>query len=97
MSAEYIENKIAESMMLENKVYRGRHSKPVAMIDPSTNKTLHVFSCSKEALMVMGKKTVSNYISLCCTGKKDIAYGFKWKYFEENDSDFDKNQTNMSN
>ena len=41
-------------------------------------------SLTEAAIDVATEKAVFN-ISNCCAGKKNSAYGFKWKYVEEND------------
>jgi group I intron endonuclease len=38
------------------------------------------FSSIKEALIYLGKNLKAGHISSCCKGKRNVAYGYKWKY-----------------
>lgn len=56
--------------------------KPIYQIDAKTNKVINTFSCLKEALDFIGKK-YKRSIEDVCNGKRNTAYGYKWKYKEE--------------
>ena len=59
-----------------------KRSRPVAMYDPITNKLLREFVNIAEAAVYLGRKTSSQVskITACCRGKRQSAYGYKWKY-----------------
>jgi group I intron endonuclease len=44
------------------------------------NQYIRDFSSISEALKNLGKSLNSGHISSCCRGKRDKAYGYKWKY-----------------
>ena len=45
---------------------------------------LRDFSSISEALLHLGKSLKCSHISCCCKGKRNKAYGYKWKYKESN-------------
>ena len=56
-----------------------RLPKEVTMFDLSNNKVME-FESIKEASRYLNKPAGRKYISLCCKGLKDTAYGYKWKF-----------------
>lgn len=60
---------------------RGRKaiSHAVCMIDKDTNEELQVFSSISDAHRSLGKQA-SGHIGAVCLGKRQTAYGYKWKY-----------------
>lgn len=67
----------------EERLIQGKliNSKPVQMIDPTSNKVLQVFSSAQKAGEFLGKINGS-HISSVCKGKRQTAYGYKWKYLD---------------
>lgn len=59
----------------------GSSRKPIIMIDPKTKKELMYFNSLCEAtLYCVGRKVSSSAISYAVNGKKELAYGYCWKY-----------------
>lgn len=52
--------------------------KPIACINPKTNKIIKVYPGLKYACRVLGADSAN--ISRCANGKIELAYGFKWAY-----------------
>ena len=59
-----------------------KRSKPVAMFDPISGKHLHNFVNISEAGKFVGRPVHASKISACCKGKRQTAYGYKWKYLK---------------
>ena len=57
------------------------NAKRVIMLDKTTLKPIACFYSIKEAHNYLGKKA-NSYISECCKGKSNTAYGYKWAYLE---------------
>ena len=59
--------------------------KKVDQLDPKTNKIINTFLTIDEACDYLGIKTKSRCtkISYVCIGKSIIAYGYKWKYADD--------------
>lgn len=62
------------------KQINGKCSKPILQIDKNTNKVIAEFPSLREVKRLFGYKPQN--ISVCCNGKQNTAYGFKWKYKE---------------
>lgn len=54
---------------------------PCYMIDKNTNEIIKEFSSRSEAACYLGinSKGAASHISAVCTGKRESAYGYKWK------------------
>ena len=92
---------IAQQMgITKNTVYRGlkakgietlsntetskkKNSKAIGQYDKTTLELIHIFPSVAEAAKAMGKNRA--HISSCAHGKKASAYGYKWKFIEEED------------
>ena len=59
----------------------GKLSKPVLQIDKDTNEVIAEFPSASEVERQLGYS--QGNISLCCNGKQNTAYCFKWKYKEK--------------
>lgn len=59
-------------------------SKAVVAVDIYTGKLLKKFDCVDDAGRVFNAINGSS-ISACCKGKRYSSYGFKWKYYENDD------------
>lgn len=57
-------------------------SKRVSQVDLLSGDVIKVFDSLAEANLSLGKKKSSGNISMCCSGKLKMAYGYKWKYLE---------------
>ena len=55
-----------------------RYRKPVEQLDLETGQVLHVFESGCHAARSLNVS--SGYISQCCNGKKESAFGFKWRF-----------------
>ena len=53
-------------------------TKKILQIDPNTEEIIKIYVSCKELFKETGFNT--GYISLCCNGRKKVAYGFKWRY-----------------
>lgn len=74
--------------------YNNKYSfgKAVEMIDKDTGKVLKTFATMSEAIEYLGKtKSSSSGISSCCNGKQQIAYGYKWRFVNNNVGDMNDN------
>ena len=58
-------------------------SKKILMIDKDTDKVLKTFLSITDALSFLNKGN-GGHISQVCQGKRKTAYGYKWKYLDEN-------------
>lgn len=58
-----------------------KNSKPIGQYDKNTMELIHIFPSIAEAAKAMGKN--HGHISNCAHGKKASAYGYKWKFIEE--------------
>lgn len=92
---------IAQQMgVTKNTVYRGlkakgietlsntetskkKNSKQIGQYDKTTLELIHIFPSIADAAKAMGKNHA--HISSCAHGKKASAYGYKWKFIEEED------------
>ena len=92
---------IAQQMgITKNTVYRGlkakgiktlsntetskkKNSKSIGQYDKTTLELIHIFPSVADAAKAMGKSRA--HISSCAHGKKASAYGYKWKFIEEED------------
>lgn len=52
---------------------------PVAQLDKDTLEVIHVFPSIKQAYAHLNKEQ-SGHIASVCTGKRNSAYGYKWRY-----------------
>lgn len=52
---------------------------PVIMIDPKNDITVMQFECAMDAGRYFGKPNTGN-ISSVCNGRRNVAFGYKWKY-----------------
>ena len=59
-----------------------RLEKPVAQIDIETNEIIRTFKSATEAAKFLGKKKSSHIVEVC-KGKLKAAYGYKWKYMQD--------------
>lgn len=58
-------------------------SKPVIQLDKETLKEIQLFNTAADASRALtGKPEGGTHISEVCTGKRQTAYGYKWKYEE---------------
>lgn len=57
-------------------------SKRVSQVDLLSGDVIKVFDSLAEANLSLGKKKSSGNISMCCSGKLKMAYGYQWKYLE---------------
>lgn len=55
--------------------------KKVAQIDNSTNEIINVYNSISDAYRSLGKEQ-SGHIASVCKGKRQTAYGYKWKYID---------------
>lgn len=56
------------------------NSKPVIQIDIETGETINTFISLTHALRHVGKSERNHYMAQVCEGKREIAFGYKWKY-----------------
>ncbi len=61
----------------ENTIYS--LGKKIYQIDKITNQILNIFDSISYAIEYLGKNNSHN-ISNCCNGKRNTAYGYKWKF-----------------
>ena len=54
--------------------------KKVIMIDLNTNLSINTFDCITDALKHLGRDLKSGNITSVCVGRRNNAYGYKWKY-----------------
>lgn len=59
--------------------------KKVAKIDPSTNQIISIYNSAKEAAESINKS--NSHIVEVCNGKLKSAYGYRWKYIDEDNKD----------
>lgn len=60
--------------------------KPVKMINPKTKKIEMIFRCIADASKYFELKNRCSNICKCCKNKLKSAHGYKWKYFDENET-----------
>lgn len=53
--------------------------KMVCKLNPSTNEVIKTYDCIMDALMEFGKPRSGNITSVC-VGRRNFAFGYKWKY-----------------
>lgn len=63
-----------------NKKYSGK-GKKINKLDRFTNNILATYNSISEACDDLGVPGIG-LVSLCCKGKRDTAYGYKWEYSE---------------
>lgn len=66
----------------KEKPNKKRLEKPVAQIDIETNEIIRTFKSATEAAKFLGKKKSSHIVEVC-KGKLKAAYGYKWKYMQD--------------
>ena len=61
------------------------HTKRIIQIDPNTGEHIKIWDSAKDIAIYLNKKikTASDRIRNACLGRVETAYGYKWKYFEE--------------
>lgn len=64
-----------------NKKYSGK-GKKINKLDRFTNAILDTYDSISEACNDLGVPGIG-LVSLCCKGKRDTAYGYKWEYVVE--------------
>ena len=57
--------------------------KTIQQIDVTTNKVIAVYPSLSEAARALGDFNYNKHISEAARGKRQTAYGYKWKYIEE--------------
>lgn len=57
-----------------------KNGKKVAMIDINSNEVIRTFATLREAGIFLGDATKSKHIGKVCNGKRQVAYGYRWKY-----------------
>ena len=62
-----------------------RGTKPVQQLDSSTSEVLRTFPSMKVALASLGKNPKSGNIYDACEGRKSTAYGFTWRWRQDQD------------
>ena len=62
----------------KNTIGFGKMPRIVAQINKTTNEIIQIYPSTAEAKRQTGYST--GHISECCNGKKEYAYGYKWKY-----------------
>lgn len=77
----------AETIKQHQKERKRRHLKPIAQLDKVTGEVLKVWADWGEACEVLLKeehgRLAYTHIADCCKGIRKSAYGFKWKYADE--------------
>ena len=64
---------------------RNFYRKAVLMIDKETDEILKIFPSIREAGIFLNKSRCRQHIAEVCNGKRNSAYGYKWKFsLEEN-------------
>ncbi len=63
------------------------HAKKVNQIDPETDKIINTFKSITDAENYLGSNSnsVRCKITECCKGRRNISYGYKWKYANDTD------------
>ena len=62
-----------------------RNKRIVYQIDKYTNNIINEFPSIKEAAIAMGNLSNRSTINRCCLGSNKTAFGFKWKYKNDNE------------
>lgn len=65
----------------ENNIHA--QGKAIYQIDIETNKTIRTFKCLSDAAKFLKIKYFSDLVR-CCKGKQKTAYGYAWKYVNNN-------------
>lgn len=76
--SEETKKKLSDSMSGGKSV----SSKKVAMFDKDSEVLINTFGSAREASRWLCKEGGHTNISLVCNGKRQTAYGYKWKYLE---------------
>ena len=66
-----------------------RDTKPVQQLDSSTSEVLRTFPSMKVALASLGKNPKSGNIYDACEGRKSTAYGFTWRWRQDQGDEAD--------
>lgn len=64
-----------------------QEKKPIYMIDKNTNKILKEFESILSAAVFLNHKEYANHISDVCNHKRIVAYGYKWKFKKDIDTE----------
>lgn len=69
----------------EQRKERGKdwNRKPVAMLDKNTGEILKTFSTTQETEKFLQKAGSRRHVAEVCKGKRETAYGYKWKYLSD--------------
>ena len=81
-----IKNALKEhNITSEERQHRGNSHKhhSVVQLDAKTHQVICVYNSLHDAYAALGKRH-SGHIAAVCTGKRSIAYGYKWAYADEN-------------
>lgn len=79
--AIHLKNNNISSCMIQNRAQE-RKRKVVLQLNKNTNEIINVFQSINAAAESINKH--SYHISEACNGKRKTAYGYKWKFKEEN-------------
>lgn len=71
-----------KSLGFEVSRWRAR-KKMIYQIDKKTNQIIQTFESIQDAAIALGNKTYRGHIGEACAGKRQTAYGFKWRFKEE--------------
>ena len=77
----HLKNNNVSSDEIENR-RQEQQRKVVLQLDKNTNEIINIFSSIKAAARSINKNHC--HISEACNGKRKTAYGYKWKFKEEN-------------
>ena len=58
------------------------HKTPIVQIDINSNKIISKYESIAEAARSVNKEKSTSTIGDCCRGKRKIAYGYKWEYYD---------------
>lgn len=65
-----------------HQVQRKLYGHKVLMIDKNTDKVIQTFECVEDAYKYLNKQA-SGHIASVCKGERKTAYGYKWRYVED--------------
>ena len=62
---------------------RGKPKQAVVMLNKDTEEIIKTFESKSEANAYLGKYKTDSAIAYVCQGKRQTAFGYKWKYLED--------------
>lgn len=77
--------RLCAAYVIKKSDYHAKISKPVYALDINSGEIVNRYTSAYQACIEIGKPGGFGQVSNCCKGKIKTAYGFKWKFVNQNE------------